>query len=437
MNSVSGAQAAFPVGSPVMPRIPPFAPIAEMGLLPIVTKWEPTAPTVVEGDCTTAESVRLYGDGSGYHQSDQRLARASWSVVRMRTAGDDSDAARQPEAAMRGYVTGWFRTVPTGELCAVAHALERVALRMVYVGDCKFVLEGCIHGVPQSLRSSGSVNADLWRRIGQLLDDKGEHVDFVKAKAHRSLGAAAMEGERGVMDWHGNCAADEHCKSLIRQEAAADPRVGQQLRAAQLYEAVANFLGYTAGWTLQRHPAAFSRKNKHARIALDGAAAEAAVGQHVTAPRKGGGRVCVACKLSCRSEKGLVSLRRRPCKGSFVQQAHPSHSMGKSCGVDFCFRCGAFAAGKLRTLRDECPGRPRTATQANIRRRLISGLPPTASALHAEVARGAAEEEAIARANGNNDTGDGVMGGSAVSIAASRDEAALTHACPSHDRQLS
>jgi hypothetical protein len=374
---------------------PALRPLAEMCLPPVVTKWEPVPPQPVEGDCPTVECARLYGDGSGYNQRHKRLCQASWSVVRMADSRDASEDDCQPAAAMRARVPGWYRTVPRGELYAVAHALERVGLRMVYVGDCRLVIDGCRQGVAQSLRSSGNANADIWRRIGQLLDDRGAHVEFVKVKAHRSSTAAAGEGALGMLDWSGNRAADSHCKSLIKHEATMDPRVNEQLRAARLYVAVAEYLGFTAGWAMQRQPAAFSRKNKYVRVAVTGPAAEAMVGQHATIPRKDGGRVCTICRLSCRSEKGLVALRRRPCRGSFAQQTHQSHSMSISCGVSFCVRCGAYASLKMRTLRAECPGRPRTTTQASIKRRLVHGLPPTAAAVHIDIARDAEDEAAV------------------------------------------
>ncbi len=40
-----------------------------------------------------------------------------------------------------------------------------------------------------------------------------------------------------------------------------------------------------------------------------------------------------------------------------------------------------------RTLRTACPGKPRSAGQLNVRRRLASGMPPTTSSIHAEIAR--------------------------------------------------
>ncbi len=107
------------------------------------------------------------------------------------------------------------------------------------------------------------------------------------------------------------------------------------------------------------------------------------------------------CRLTCGSEKAIAALRRRPCRGTFEEQTHPSHSILPSAGGFFCTRCGAYAVRKLRTLRLPCPGCPRTSAQADVKRRLVRGLPPTSSALHHAAARDA-EGDAEGREHGES-----------------------------------
>ncbi len=227
-------------------------PLAEMGLPPLTIQWRPRDEQHTEGDMPIVDIVNLYGDGSGYHQSSLKTSRASWAVVLMNDGNDGLPRNQTARAVARAEVPGWFRTVPRGEMLAIEFALSRVGSRMTYIGDCQSGIGACHDGVPSSLRSSRNVNADIWTRIGQLMDDKRDHVHFVKTRAHRSRASAELAWDDGVDNWHGNREADHYCKSLIRQPAMDDPEVKMASVATELAITTINFIGHNAGWFFRR-----------------------------------------------------------------------------------------------------------------------------------------------------------------------------------------
>jgi hypothetical protein len=105
----------------------------------------------------------------------------------------------------------------------------------------------------------------------------------------------------------------------------------------------------------------------------------------------------VRCGLSCWSDAGLRVLARRMCRGSMAEQAHASHDLTLSSGVNWCRRCGAYAIRIPRALRLHCRGAPASEAAANVKRRLLRGLPPTTAAIHVAAAKQYAETEEARR----------------------------------------
>ncbi len=373
-------------GVPEQALQPGLRPLLELGLPPLVNKWAPALDTPTEGFSLGHLEGLLYGDGSGYLQRHRRLSSASWAVVRISTPPPGQVVA-PVTASLRGIVPGWFRTVPRGELMAAENAIRHCGINTCCVGDCKFVIEGCRVGVPTQLCSSRSFNAGLWRRISSLLDDKAGCIHFIKTKAHRSESAARLSDDDSMLNWAGNFQADRHCKSLIRDAALHDERLEHQRHMTEVAAHAIDHLAFITSWVSKRFPEVFLHVARRGTTQIADLGASANIGGHITASRKGGGRVCVRCGLSCWTNGGLKVLARRACRGAMNQQSHESHRLAMSAGVSWCTRCGAYAVRIPRALRVRCPGAPQSEAQANVRRRLAAGLPPTTSALHVAIAR--------------------------------------------------
>ncbi len=235
-------------------------PLGEMGLPPQVIKWRPREEQHVEGDIPIVDVAKLYGDGSGYHQNLLRTSIASWAVISMKEGDAEQPCGEAARATARAEVPGWFRTVPRGEMLAIEHALKRVGVMMTYVGDCRSAIDACRDGVPNLMRSSLNVNADIWTRIGKLMDDKRGHVHFIKTKAHRSRACAERTWDDGVEHWRGNREADHWCKILIRQLAENDPDIKHATNMTATAIDVINYIGFTAGWYFRCAPEYCRRK---------------------------------------------------------------------------------------------------------------------------------------------------------------------------------
>ncbi len=366
-----------------------YQPLACMGLPPRSRKWEPVPAEPHEGHISMAAGRDLFGDGSGLNQSSREGALATWAVTRLERDGP-VEAPRDVKLveAARGRVAGWFQTVPRAELSAMEFALRHMAIDGRYIGDCAFALEGAALGVPLHLRAAGSFNADLWRLIHRRIEDIGPQVGFKKTKAHRSMAAAEVDPHDGVWYWHGNQHADAQCKNLVKTIERQDggPEQADMMEATAV--AVFRLVSSSVTWAFRNlgdlEPQ--RRKSKQNKRAGRGSQ-EQMVGQHAVAPRAGGGVQCIVCRLCSWSGAGRRWLRQKPCRGELASQIHPSHVLRSTGEMFWCSTCGAYTSRMPRRLLRPCCGGPRSEAQRNVRRRLLVGLPPTTSALHAAVCR--------------------------------------------------
>ncbi len=364
----------------VMPRWTEEAglnPLRELGLPPRLHPWRPQSELPVEGHLVIGGGGGYtFGDGSAQRVGEHRLAVATWAVVRTDREDGDGDAAIS-EAA-RGTISGWFPTAPRAEIKALEFALRHLPPGGYYVGDCQHVLDEARSGVSDWLCSSRSINADLWREVRRRLEDV-EDVVLVKTRAHRSRAQAEadIEGD-GVWYWQGNRASDQHCNVLSRALAAADTRANDLRDQEEAYVAVLGILASSLEWWMRNVPDSDAprtvRRGPQHRVNGGG---PDIVGGHTVVPNAGGGSICVHCKLCCWSTAGRRWLRQKPCRGAFADQVHGTHQMSWQGGVAWCRRCGAYTTRMPRRLLEPCVGRPATAAQANVRRRLLAGLPPT------------------------------------------------------------
>ncbi len=145
-----------------------------MGLPPAVIRWEPIEFTLREGHVgmgtCRGDDNEVYGDGSGYNQSQVKHRVATWAIARRTGAKADGEDVYE---RLRGVVDGWFSTVPRGELQAFVEFLRHAGPGEEYVGDCSYVIEGARNGAPERLAMSRNINADLWKEVRRMIRDRG------------------------------------------------------------------------------------------------------------------------------------------------------------------------------------------------------------------------------------------------------------------------
>ncbi len=186
---------------------------------PRARQWAPVQRLQLEGSLRQGPRGIYHGDGSGIEQQDKIDRRATWALVYPPRGEPGGEAAPAPEAYRRGVASVWASTVPWGEIRALINFLEVAAPGSTYGGDCKYALEVAASGVPARFRSSWSKDADLWRATRRLLDALPARaaMKFLKIKAHRSRGAAELEGADSITHWEGNALADGLAKGLARK----------------------------------------------------------------------------------------------------------------------------------------------------------------------------------------------------------------------------
>ncbi len=350
---------------------PALAPLVEMALPPKLHGWEPTEIEYVEGHLSQGYQQESYGDGSGYRQHQQQLNIATWSVIRMNKNTNDE---WQMHEGLRGNMTGWFRTVPRAEMKAFAEHLRHAGPGAVYVGDCKVVIDAAAYGVQRNWTSWRNVNSDLWRAISFLQNDHDTEQYAVKVKSHR--GREAIADDEDERRWKGNQLADSWAKSLgkamLEGESAKD-RLHEQTVAT--YTEVLKHIAFSAAWVLRRRPPESTIKPPKPRKPDLSTSTKG----HDIAARTSGGWECTSCRKLALSRTGLRALKSTECEGEPGGSGaiHHTHRMQITRGVHWCAACGAYTVRWPRELKRACKGAPGSEAQANVRRRLSSGLAPT------------------------------------------------------------
>ncbi len=369
---------------------PKHRPLLERGLPPMLLDVRPDDDTdFQEGRFIPGSSGTIYGDASGVGTKGKAPRVITWSAVQLGAGHGVLGCDSLPPVAQRtrGVLGGWFPSVPRGELMALIKSLEGSCVPIMYVGDCKAVIDGVANGVHEGLTSSKSPMADLWKRVQWLVRDHGQGVGARKVKAHRSRQRAFDEGGAGgLLDWHGNDSADQFAKQLARSrwrdmEDAERERelhqdfVRQQIHRTAIVFAIAQKHMDDAGIPKVVRPA---KRNMRRQPKTE-------CGSHMlhydTFHRAW---ACSRCRLIANTAASRRTLAQRQCKGEISDLIPASHRIQFSAGVLWCCRCGAFTTRLPRALRRECPGRPPSASAANVLKRLLRGLPPTTAAYLAD-----------------------------------------------------
>ncbi len=337
-----------------------FRPLVERGLPPQTHDPRPHDVDFQEGHVLPGSSGTFYGDASGVGVKGQAPKIVTWSILQLQDGpvvvdGADAEAAQLPPVAQssRGILGGWFPSVPRGELTALIKTLEAGCVPITYAGDCRAVIEGCKNGVSTELTSSRSPMADLWKRVHWLLRDHGPVVTACKIKAHQTRSKAYEEGGLdGLVQWHGNNAADQHAKQLARSrwEAQAPAErdslhrrwfLRQQLCRAAVVFAIAQQKLDEAGVPKIARP----RKRRINR------GEKSECGNHILqfdVPQTAW--ACVRCRLIANTPAARRSLAQKPCNGEVAERIPISHKLNFSSGVLWCRLCGAYTTRLPRAL---------------------------------------------------------------------------------------
>ncbi len=351
-------------------------PLTCAALPPKSTRWVPTEPEIVEGALWMGVGEHSFGDGSGVRQQHRDCRIATWCVARV---VDDGHGGYTAGESLRGNVTGWYPTVPRGEIKAFIEHARHAAPGSCYWGDCKHVIDVIKDGIPEKWASSACANADLWAEARRLLLDHGGAMRAEKVEAHRSFSAAEAEGDLGIMTWHGNDQADCKARGLANYLAAGDARESIREQEAELHKHILRRMAVAAAWTLARRPKA-ERRRIGLRDQKPGYEGEDGDNGHCIRRRPGGGWECATCLRYSNKKNGEREIAKRKCTGDVRRLVHPSHSMGSLEGTLWCQKCGYFATRWPRHLRLPCVGKPVSGAQCNIRRRLAENKQPTTAA---------------------------------------------------------
>jgi hypothetical protein len=351
---------------------PALAPLEIRGLPPKAHLWQPTLVEEQVGDLSYGHTGTSFGDGSGLRQDQSELRVATWAVVRLCDPDPDSNVA----SAVSGNVGGWFPTVPRAELSALIWHLRSALAPATYVGDCKSVIDGILHGVSSRLTGARGLHADLWREAARLLKDHGCALSFDKTKAHRSRQAAEESVDDPAWYWAGNGAADHHAKKLCHSMADKDKRVTAEKVVMEESVLWLSRIGFAANWCFQHWPAA---RRQRRTLGDQGSWKSQRVGGHDLVENRPGKWRCVSCAAYAEGSAGLQRLRRDSCRGTVASRAHHSHRLIESGSTIWCCVCAAHARRVPRALKRQCLGAPRSQSYIAVLKRLKHGLSPTAS----------------------------------------------------------
>ncbi len=325
----------------------------------------------IGNNCNTINEV--YGDGSGYNQELAACRIATWAIVR--PIGSIADQCRQYER-LRGTVSGWFSTVPRGELKALIEHMRHADGNETFVSDCQYVVEGARDGVPIRHTASRSANADLWREVKRLQKDMGSVPIVHKTKAHRAWSAAAHDDGEPMHRWCGNRAADAEAKGLAKNIAQQDHRARLTYEAVSRHYAAITRVALGAAWAYQRWPEVERRIGTKADTVEDEGGLNPE-DRHCVRRGEGGRLECKLCGKYSRTGRGMAKLRTERCLGPISQAIHHTHCTINSGGIIWCSKCGAYMTRWPRRLAQPCAHRPVSDAQRNVLNRLRNEKAPT------------------------------------------------------------
>jgi hypothetical protein len=136
---------------------PALAPLMLAGLPPLLFPVAPEDLDYEEGDVSYGSCGTFYGDASGVGCEARETGIVTWGLIQLcrdaedREGGgldDDADEGTAVNQMVRGRCTGWFPSVPRGELLALLHFSRRVRIPSTYVGDCRYVTDAVAQGGP-------------------------------------------------------------------------------------------------------------------------------------------------------------------------------------------------------------------------------------------------------------------------------------------------
>ncbi len=339
---------------------------------PSYERWRPIHGKFNDGLLVHDAPTTYYGDGSGVGQHSITLRRATWSLCKL--------GEHYPEQAAvnysRGAVGGWFRTSQRGELASLLRFLQFAPRGSTFAGDCNYVLRGISDGVPWPLRSSPSVDADMWKCARRLAQERIGWFAYKKIKAHRSWSQVNQTDQQEVDDWCGNTKADLLAKGLAKT-MIADVEDPHKQRDRAGCAVMLSRAAMAAAWAMRHWPDGDGGSKRPKGHKTRTEANPTAVGDHVVRPRPRGGLQCIKCKIHAATPSSLRSMRQMRCRGDLAAQCHNTHQLKALESIVYCRNCGAYATKRPTALKRECRRMPPTEARRNVLRRLRQGLLPT------------------------------------------------------------
>ncbi len=350
-----------------------LAPLTCMALPPVRWPWKPVELHFVEGEMEMGHE-RTHGDGSGYLQDDIATRVATWSLIAM----GETSGCHQPQR-IRGLVTGWQPTVPRAEAQAFVEHAKRAGPNSTYVSDCRYIVDTVRDDIPRERERSRDANADIWREVRRLRNDRDEPFTIVKVKAHRTRSRAEHEAqeETDLLDWRGNQAADEYAKALARDAVQADGRDKEMDYESSITQQIIIRVAKGAGAAFERWPQTHKGSGLIGADLVEDGHQIPPEERHLLRRAHDGGVECIVCRRTARGDAGKRLLEKEACAGEIGHRIHSTHVIRETNGVTWCVRCGCFTSRWPRALLAECRGRPNSVAQKNVLRRLQNGLPPT------------------------------------------------------------
>ena len=322
--------------------------------------------------------MTVFGDGSGGRYSDDPRKRRCGAAVA--TVWWCAQSGQWKQGAMKVRpLAGPLQSVPRAETLALAMALEGSSGALLFVTDHQALLRAWPR---RSRKITGGPNEDLWHRIRQALQSRGEGtVELEWMPSHAELDAERFASPRGRFLAAGNAVAD--VGAGIGAELAWGKGIVHAAAHGDLWDATAALERRRARKAIQLALEAdaerATRVERAARAPPPSKRQEAIARSSHSFRSVGPKWQCSDC-LQLVHDSSLLDFCSTPCvpppapiaiearapraraeeeeQQGVAAAIHTSHRAGwwGAFSLHFCHECGRYATVDFRHLRRQCPG---------------------------------------------------------------------------------
>ena len=328
-----------------------------------------------DGELANAAHYRFFLDESGgVDSSDPRIRRCGWGIAAL-------DRSEEPTtlAARCAFLGGWAsplagspQTATRACLAGLIFLLEKTVGPLLVFLDAKYLVDGYEKGRHHQPQGT---HADLWHRIGLLVNERPHPVEVRKTKAHIAADQV-VRGEADLVQWVGNHWADALAASGARRgQVSSDVRLNVAVLTGRSYNIIKRVTAANA-MILELHGdrAGFLRPSRPegrttALSELVKASGHVLSSSAKTVKDLPATVACSECGQSVSKRSIVEWLREGPCRPlqhvhahnarlddlrAFPQVAeiriarsdlHRSHLLMLHKGIWFCAKCGGWASG--------------------------------------------------------------------------------------------